>query len=144
MDPPGLTVMIIPGGIYRVTAAHRMIWTWMNKFDSILEDNGFDEHSPDKPSSPMLKIGDLVSLTIVDVFETDNQGKIMSYCPIFDNLAAQQKTNQAVKTVRKTSSKFFSMLGQAQKAVAKSEVKRKAKAQLTYQDLFSVGNLVQR
>jgi hypothetical protein len=30
IDPPGLTVMRIAGGRYRVTAAHRVVWTWMN------------------------------------------------------------------------------------------------------------------
>jgi hypothetical protein len=123
--------MRIAGGRYRVTAAHRVIWTWMNEFASILEDDGsFNEHSPENPSSPTLQIGDLVSLTIVDVFETDNQGKLLSYCPTFENRAVQ-KTNQAAETVRKTSSKFFSMIGRAQKAVAKSEVNKKATAQLS-------------
>jgi len=27
IDPPGLTVMKIAGGRYRVTAAHRVVWT---------------------------------------------------------------------------------------------------------------------
>ena len=27
IDPPGLTVMRIAGGRYRVTAAHRVVWT---------------------------------------------------------------------------------------------------------------------
>ena len=132
IDPPGLTVMRIAGGRYRVTAAHRVVWTWMNEFASLLEDDGgsFNENSPEKPSSHVLQIGDLVSLTIVDVFETDNQGKLLSYCPTFDNRAVR-KTNQATETVKKTSSKFFSMLGRAQKAVAKSEVNKKASAQLS-------------
>ena len=103
----------------------------MNEFASLSEDDGsFNEHSPEKPSSPMLQIGDLVSLTIVDVFETDNQGKLLSYCPTFDNRAVQ-KTNQAAETVRKTSNKFFSMIGRAQKDIAKSEANRKATAQLS-------------
>jgi hypothetical protein len=32
IDPPGVTVMRISGGRYRVTAAHRVVWRWMNKF----------------------------------------------------------------------------------------------------------------
>ena len=38
IDPPGLTVMRIAGGRYRVTAAHRVVWTWMNEFASLAED----------------------------------------------------------------------------------------------------------
>jgi hypothetical protein len=79
IDPPGLTVMRIAGGRYRVTAAHRVVWTWMNEFATFAADNGgpFSEEGQEK-SSPPLQIGDLVSLTIVDVFETDNQGKLLS------------------------------------------------------------------
>lgn len=133
IDPPGLTVMRIAGGRYRVTAAHRVVWTWMNEFASVAEETeSFLESAQDKADNqkPELQVGDLVSLTIVDVFETDNQGKLLSYCPTFDNRAVT-KTNQAAETIRKSSSKFFSMLGQAQKAVAKSEVNKKASAQLS-------------
>jgi hypothetical protein len=123
IDPPGLTVMRIAGGRYRVTAAHRVVWTWMNEFASLSFDGrtGEEVHS----ETPSLQIGDLVTLTIVDVFETDNQGKLLSYCPTFDNRAVR-KTNQTAETFRKSSSKFFTMLGRAQKAVAKSEVNKKA------------------
>lgn len=128
IDPPGLTVMRIAGGRYRVTAAHRVVWTWMNEFASLSFDGGYNEDvQPDKSA---LQIGDLVTLTIVDVFETDNQGKLLSYCPTFDNRAVR-KTNQASETLRKSSHKFFSMLGNAHKAVAKSEVNKKATEQLT-------------
>jgi hypothetical protein len=130
IDPPGLTVMRIAGGRYRVTAAHRVVWTWMNEFASLAEDGAvLSEDSPEKPSTPPLQVGDLVTLTIVDVFETDNQGKLLSYCPTFDNRAVT-KTNQASETIRKSSGKFFSLLGRAQKAVAKSEVNKNATAQL--------------
>ena len=130
IDPPGLTVMRIAGGRYRVTAAHRVVWTWMNEFASIAEESSPRNDPPENPSSPPLQVGDLVSLTIVDVFETDNQGKLLSYCPTFDNRDVQ-KTNQAAETVRKTSSQFFSMLGRAQKAVANTEVNRKATEQFS-------------
>jgi hypothetical protein len=128
IDPPGLTVMRIAGGRYRVTAAHRVVWTWMNEFASLSFDGGYNEDA--QPDKSALQIGDLVTLTIVDVFETDNQGKLLSYCPTFDNRAVR-KTNQASETLRKSSHKFFSMLGKAQKAVAKSEVNKKATEQLT-------------
>jgi hypothetical protein len=131
IDPPGLTVMRIAGGRYRVTAVHRVVWTWMNEFAPLAEEaEKFGDTSTaeilDKPS---LQIGDLVSLTIVDVFETDSQGKLLSYCPTFDNRAVT-KTNQAAEVVRKSSSKFFSVLGQARKAIEKSEVNKRASAQL--------------
>ncbi len=129
IDPPGLTVMRIAGGRYRVTAAHRVVWTWMNEFASLAEeDEQYGESSQEKTEQPPLQVGDLVTLTIVDVFETDNQGKLLSYCPTFDNRRVT-KTNQAAETIRKSSSKFFSMLGRAQKAVAKSEVNKRASAQ---------------
>lgn len=79
IDPPGLTVMRIAGGRYRVTAAHRCVWTWMNEFASLLEEHPgiFGEEDKEKKTPP-LQVGDLVSLTIIDVFETDNQGKLLS------------------------------------------------------------------
>ena len=130
IEPPGLTVMRIAGGRYRVTAAHRVVWTWMNEFATLAEDGGIiNEASPEKPPSPSLQIGDLVSMTIVDVFETDNQGKLLSYCPTFDNRAVF-KTNPATERIRKSSGKFLSMLGRAGQAVAKSEVNRRAAEQL--------------
>lgn len=98
IDPPGLTVMRIAGGRYRVTAAHRVVWTWMNEFASLLGGggggdsstgggggyySGEEESSSSKEKSPPpLQVGDLVTLTIVDVFETDNQGKLLS-CKFF-------------------------------------------------------------
>lgn len=133
IDPPGLTVMRIAGGRYRVTAAHRVVWTWMNEFASLsLFDSrpgGDIAASSSSSEQPTLQIGDLVSLTIVDVFETDNQGKLLSYCPTFDNRAVR-KTNQTTETFRKSSHKLFTLLGRAQKAVAKSEVNKKATEQL--------------
>mmetsp|Transcript_26774 Transcript_26774/g.29987 ORF Transcript_26774/g.29987 Transcript_26774/m.29987 type:complete len:100 (+) Transcript_26774:609-908(+) len=63
IDPPGLTVMRIAGGRYRVTAAHRVVWTWMNEFASISLDGGFGEESSSQKES--LQIEDLVTLTIV-------------------------------------------------------------------------------
>mmetsp|Transcript_18794 Transcript_18794/g.46568 ORF Transcript_18794/g.46568 Transcript_18794/m.46568 type:complete len:384 (+) Transcript_18794:1153-2304(+) len=130
IDPPGLTVMRIAGGRYRVTAAHRCVWTWMNEFASLLEEHPgiFGEEEQEKKTPP-LQVGDLVSLTIIDVFETDNQGKLLSYCPTFDNRAVT-KTNQATETIKKGSGRFFSMLGKAQKYVARSKVNERAAAQL--------------
>lgn len=110
IDPPGLTVMRIAGGRYRVTAAHRVVWTWMNEFAALAEAHGHDEVE-------QLQTGDLVSMTIVDVFETDNQGKLLSYCPTFDNRAVH-KTNPATETIRKSSTKLMTLLGKVQNSKA--------------------------
>jgi hypothetical protein len=127
IDPPGLTVMRIAGGRYRVTAAHRVVWTWMNEFfpSQLSFDEGIQESSSSVEQESPLQIGDLVTLTIVDVFETDNQGKLLSYCPTFDNRAIK-KTNQTAETLRKSSKTIFSILGKAKNAVAKSEVNKQA------------------
>jgi hypothetical protein len=48
-------------------------------------------------------------MTIVDVFETDNNGRLLSYCPTFDNRDIR-KTNPAAETLRKSSSKIMTQL----------------------------------
>ena len=116
IDPPGLTVMRIAGGRYRVTAAHRVVWTWMNEFVSLIEkhdDDDSEENSNDRMNR--LQVGDLVTMTIVDVFETDNQGKLLSYCPTFDNRAIT-KTHQTAETLRKSSNRVLTMLAKARKS----------------------------
>ena len=191
IDPPGLTVMRIAGGRYRVTAAHRVVWTWMNEFppppsfttlssatgleDATTEDYFSSPHegggggdgeeallslrpddsfvtashgstnSSSRPSSSsprrggssggggggsppppralneyhppegLLRPGDLVTLTIVDVFETDHQGKLLSYCPTFDNRRVL-KTNAATETLRKSTAQLATLFGRAQKS----------------------------
>eukprot|EP00542_Grammatophora_oceanica_P009496 CAMPEP_0194030218 /NCGR_PEP_ID=MMETSP0009_2-20130614/3780_1 /TAXON_ID=210454 /ORGANISM="Grammatophora oceanica, Strain CCMP 410" /LENGTH=428 /DNA_ID=CAMNT_0038670125 /DNA_START=204 /DNA_END=1490 /DNA_ORIENTATION=- len=100
IEPPGLTVMRIAGGRYRVTAAHRVVWTWMNEFASLTLEETEEE---------ALQVGELVSMTIVDVFETDNNGKLLSYCPTFDNRNIQ-KTTQASEAIRKSSHRVFGHL----------------------------------
>jgi hypothetical protein len=49
-------------------------------------------------------------------------------CPTFDNRAVT-KTNQAAETIKKSSTRLISMLGKAQKYVARSEVNKRATAQ---------------
>jgi len=119
INPPGLTVMRIAGGRYRVTAAHRVVWTWMNEFAALAEAHGHDEVE-------QLQAGDLVTMTIVDVFETDNQGKLLSYCPTFDNRAVH-KTNPATETIRKSSSKLLTLLGKVQNSEAAKGIMSRAK-----------------
>jgi hypothetical protein len=126
IDPPGLTVMRIAGGRYRVTAAHRVVWTWMNEF-AVLTDphRNLNEQSNDE-SVNTLQVDDLVSMTIVDVFETDNQGKLLSYCPTFDNRAVV-KTNAAAENWRKSSHKLMSMVGQAQNSQTAAMIMKNAR-----------------
>lgn len=122
IDPPGLTVMRIAGGRYRVTAAHRVVWTWMNEFVHLT-----DSSRPNNDESVnSLQVGDLVTMTIVDVFETDNQGKLLSYCPTFDNRAIY-KTHHTAETFRKSSTKILSLLGRAQKSQTATMLLKKAK-----------------
>jgi len=138
IDPPGLTVMRIAGGRYRVTAAHRVVWTWNNEFfvpltapsSSSSTDHAMDGYAnatskQHDETFQKLQIGDLVSMTIVDVFETDNQGKLLSYCPTFDNRAIH-KTHQTTETLRKSSSKLLTMLAKAQKSKLAILISKKA------------------
>lgn len=112
IEPPGLTVMRISGGRYRVTAAHRVVWTWNNEFLA-------DPLTPHE-SMDQLHFGDLVQMTIVDVFETDCDGKLLSYCPTFDNRAIT-KTDETVERFRKGSSTIKKNM----KAVAQSQTAAK-------------------
>lgn len=120
IEPPGLTVMRIAGGRYRVTAAHRVVWTWNNEFASLAEAHLQDEVEK-------LKAGDLVTMTIVDVFETDNQGKLLSYCPTFDNRAVH-KTNPATERIRKSSKNVMTVLGKMQNSKTAKGIMSRAKS----------------
>ena len=68
IDPPGLTVMRIAGGRYRVTAAHRVVWTWMNEFVALTDTTAKGDIINQEMNQ--LQVGDLVTMTIVDVFGT--------------------------------------------------------------------------
>ena len=133
-----LTVMRIAGGRYRVTAAHKVVWTWMNEFaplvvvpttnNSTHSNSGSGstsaaaldaKHATNSSSSSSggglhtLQVGDLVSMTIVDVFESDHSGKLLSYCPTFDNRAVV-KLDRTTHALRKQSVHVRSMLAQVQ------------------------------
>lgn len=127
IDPPGLTVMRIAGGRYRVTAAHRVVWTWMNEFAPLSEHRHGQKNSHNNDESVnQLQIGDLVTMTVVDVFETDNQGKLLSYCPTFDNRAVH-KTHQTTETLRRGGSQLMSMLGKARNSQTAETIIRNAR-----------------
>ena len=125
IDPPGVTVMRISGGRYRVTGAHRVVWRWMNKFSLPDDDEAAAppatatattattaspaHHPPSSSgedaasSSADFDFGDLVTMTIIDVFETDSDGRLLSYCPTFDNRAVH-KTQEVTERIRKGAS----------------------------------------
>jgi hypothetical protein len=126
IDPPGLTVMRIAGGRYRVTAAHRVVWTWMNEFAVLTDPHRNPNEQSNDESVNTLQVDDLVSMTIVDVFETDNQGKLLSYCPTFDNRAVI-KTHAAAENWRKSSHKLMSMVGQAQNSQTAAMIMKNAR-----------------
>ena len=117
ISPPGLTVMRIAGGRYRVTAAHRVVWTWNNEFlpDPTAQTKYADE----------LHVGDLVTMTIVDVFETDADGKLLSYCPTFDNRAIY-KTTQKVEQIRKSSTKLVENVNKVKQSKTAERVNQAA------------------
>jgi len=84
----------------RMMSAHFLSST--NSFD-----DSWNNEFPQDPLSPNsykdnIHFGDLVTMTIVDVFETDCDGKLLSYCPTFDNRAVY-KTAQRVERIRKGS-----------------------------------------
>ena len=103
-----------------MTAAHRVVWTWNNSFAALPEAYSHDEVEK-------LQVGDLVTMTIIDVFETDNQGKLLSYCPTFDNRAVY-KTSPASETIRKSSSKFMTLLAKVQNSKAAKGFMGRAKS----------------
>ncbi len=81
----------------------------MNIISCASRPNSWNNEFPHDPLSPNaykdnLCAGDLVTMTIVDVFETDCDGKLLSYCPTFDNRAVF-KTDPRVENFKKTSYK---------------------------------------
>ena len=50
-------------------------------------DNGAFTTASSACTTTDFDFGDLVAMTIIDVFETDADGKLLSYCPTFDNRA---------------------------------------------------------
>uniref|UniRef100_A0A6V2D2E4 Uncharacterized protein n=3 Tax=Ditylum brightwellii TaxID=49249 RepID=A0A6V2D2E4_9STRA len=125
IDPPGLTVMRIAGGRYRVTCAHRVVWTWMNQFLPEAMPSMGEPGNESKKSELPFEFGDLVTMTIVDVFETDKDGKFLSYCPTFDNRAIK-KTTQATERLRKGSSAIKSSVTVAANSQAAARVNEAA------------------
>ena len=83
--------------------------------------------------------GDLVSMTIVDVFETDANGKLLSYCPTFDNRAVH-KTPEITERLRKSATQ----LKERMEVVATSPVGKNVErfSRMSVRAAFVVGNAV--
>lgn len=81
----------------------------------------------DKSKSPDtdFDFGDLVTMTIIDVFETDSDGKLLSYCPTFDNRAVH-KTQEVTERIRKGASNLIEKMVVAKKSPAGKSVNRAA------------------
>jgi hypothetical protein len=69
--------------------------------------------------------GDLVTMTIIDVFETDSDGKLLSYCPTFDNRAVH-KTQEVTERIRKGASNLMERMDVVKKSPAGKSVNRAA------------------
>jgi len=172
VDPPGLTVMRISGGRYRVTGAHRVVWRWMNKFSPVKNNfdlasgsggaagstesrqannekgddnnqNNTDDHNNDDTPDTDFDFGDLVTMTIVDVFETDSRGRLLSYCPTFDNRAVH-KTQESIERLRKGASQFKERMEGVAKSPAGQNVNKVAgkMGKLSLDAAWKVGNIV--
>eukprot|EP00804_Cyclotella_cryptica_P029748 CCRYP_015203-RA/>CCRYP_015203-RA protein AED:0.06 eAED:0.06 QI:102/1/1/1/1/1/5/260/574 len=135
IDPPGLTVMRIAGGRYRVTGAHRVVWRWMNKFSpaSVFQtptnvnkaDTSTSTTEEGESPDTDFDFGDLVTMTIIDVFETDSDGKLLSYCPTFDNRAVH-KTQEVTERIRKGASHLMERMDVVKRSPAGKSVNRAA------------------
>lgn len=69
--------------------------------------------------------GDLVTMTIIDVFETDSDGKLLSYCPTFDNRAVH-KTQEVTERLRKGASHLMERMDVVKRSPAGKSVNRAA------------------
>ena len=67
--------------------------------------------------------GDLVTMTIIDVFETDTHGKLLSYCPTFDNRAVH-KTPEMAERLRKGASHLMERMEVAARSPAGKTVNK--------------------
>ena len=77
----------------------------MNKFSPVSTSTVGGEGQGSSTNSSDFDFGDLVTMTIIDVFETDVHGKLLSYCPTFDNRAVH-KTPETIERIRKGASQL--------------------------------------
>lgn len=111
-------MLIVSGPVVSILTTLIILFSWMNEFATL-----GDASSQDTDDG--LQVGDLVTMTIVDVFETDSNGKLLSYCPTFDNRAIH-KTTHASEMVRRSSSKIMTSIHQASKSNAAHKMNQAA------------------
>ena len=89
--------------------------------------SGNATNDPNDDNSPVtdLDFGDLVTMTIIDVFETDSDGKLLSYCPTFDNRAVH-KTQEVTERIRKGATNLMEKMVVVKKSPAGKSVNRAA------------------
>jgi hypothetical protein len=91
-----------PPFLFLSLSNHTLIFRWMNKF-SPTSTSLRDPNTGKSMNEADFDFGDLVTMTIIDVFETDVNGKLLSYCPTFDNRAVH-KTPEMAERIRKGAS----------------------------------------
>jgi len=96
-------------------------------------------------SSSKIQLGDLVTMTIVDVFETDSDGRLLSYCPTFDNRCVS-KTNPTVEKVIKESTRVKHTVSTMRRTETAKMVEQTASRffNLAGKAAVNVGGLVKR
>jgi hypothetical protein len=96
-------------------------------------------------SSNKIQIGDLVTMTIVDVFETDSEGRLLSYCPTFDNRSVT-KTNPTVEKVIKESTRVKQTVNTMRRTETAKVVEQTASRffSIAGKAAFNVGGMVKR
>lgn len=104
-------------------------------FDANLGKVADDQNNNGNSVGADFDFGDLVTMTIIDVFETDSDGKLLSYCPTFDNRAVH-KTQEVTERIRKGASNLMEKMVVVKKSPAGKGVNRAAKMAI------SVGSLV--
>mmetsp|Transcript_23072 Transcript_23072/g.41187 ORF Transcript_23072/g.41187 Transcript_23072/m.41187 type:complete len:174 (+) Transcript_23072:629-1150(+) len=87
--------------------------------------------------------GDLVTMTVIDVFETDARGKLLSYCPTFDNRAVR-KTPEMAERLRKGASRVLERMDVVARSPAGRGVNRAAGSlgKMSFRAAMVVGNAV--
>lgn len=115
---------------------------WMNKFSPV--STSLKDPVTGKSTTEMnFDFGDLVTMTIIDVFETDAKGKLLSYCPTFDNRAVR-KTPEMAERLRKGASHLMERMDVVARSPAGKSVNRAAGSlgKMSVRAAMVVGNAV--
>lgn len=98
-----------------------------------------DDNEPDTD----FDFGDLVTMTIIDVFETDADGRLLSYCPTFDNRAVH-KTQEVAERLRKGASHFKERMEVVARSPAGKSVNKAAGnfGKMSISAAWAMGNIV--